>query len=272
MKNQPTHIDTNALITFIEEKLYEHKNILFVEENDFHSSWTFRTDSLLKTEIDEFKLRTEKECETHYDMFSEWLNKTIQDKNNNDEYILKTLARRLHNCCMWSMNGFESFPLNDIYPDGKNKLLLYGTIHIYRLYVRLLNLIVTECDFLSLDANKVIDYSYLHSDEHTQSMTFNDVEPLMWKGGKYELCELIQAILLSKRIHKAGKPINQKEILEIFGALFPDETLTSSNFSTNLKRGYTANKRQFDNEYFIEGLKPKFLDYLIELIKKDSRS
>lgn len=111
-----------------------------------------------------------------------------------------------------------------------------------------------------------------HIDVNSNSTIENSIiHNLEWKGSKYELCELIQAIQLSKKIHENNKPINQKRILEIFSNLFPTQTLSSSSFSTNLKTGYLTNKRQMDNEFFMNDLTAVFLDHLRKLIQEDSQ-
>ena len=109
--------------------------------------------------------------------------------------------------------------------------------------------------------------------EISDSMDKNNELPksLKWEGAKYELCELIRAIQLSKHIYKNGRPINQKDLLELFMRLFPNQNLNGSNFNTNLIQGYNRDKRQIDNQFYIKDLQPKYLSYLTDLIKKDSK-
>jgi len=77
---------------------------------------------------------------------------------------------------------------------------------------------------------------------------------------------------LSNRIWFDGKPITQQKLIDLFNKLFSKENLTSSKISTNLKEGYSVRidptSLKF-NQFLLESIKPKFIEYLQNEFKKD---
>lgn len=68
---------------------------------------------------------------------------------------------------------------------------------------------------------------------------------------KTELCELIYALGKSQRIRRKGKPLKQKELIELFEKIF---NINLSAFHDLLREGLNSYKRDKDNKLFLREL------------------
>ncbi len=85
---------------------------------------------------------------------------------------------------------------------------------------------------------------------------------------KTEICEMIQALYLSKRIYMDGKPTTKKALKEVFEKLFNTD-LTHIDSLLNAKA--QSAKQSIDKEHFMEELSQRNAEHFQSIINKTPR-
>lgn len=88
---------------------------------------------------------------------------------------------------------------------------------------------------------------------------------ISWEN-KTELCQLILVLARSKKIFKNGKPILQKDLIDLFSKTFNIEKL---NFHDLVMGSVKTNKVTYDGKTFISELNKLMNDYRTEILDKE---
>jgi hypothetical protein len=89
-----------------------------------------------------------------------------------------------------------------------------------------------------------------------------------WNGQKWQLCEIIKALYLSKNIlNSYGQSATEKELSLAFKLWFPDEKLESRDINTKLRSKYSnINLNSNKNQFYLDSLNPDYLNTLKALL------
>ncbi|MEO8149579.1 MAG: hypothetical protein ABI723_18210 [Bacteroidia bacterium] len=90
---------------------------------------------------------------------------------------------------------------------------------------------------------------------------------LEW-ANRTEMVELVFALSKSLRIRRAGQPLNQKQIIELFSKLF---SVDLDNFHNLLNDAMTTHKRNSDGKFFTAELFKHVEEYLIKVREKERK-
>ncbi len=84
---------------------------------------------------------------------------------------------------------------------------------------------------------------------------------LSWGGDKWQLHEIIKALHVSGHILSGSRPIQEKELLDVFQKIFPNESLNSSNVNYSLKKKFDQGNN-YRNRMYLDQLGAEYLNHL----------